>query len=61
MLMNLTRMRKLNWEDKIVAFYREFMFQIEIGDQDLINIFFHYNPKNVYVLPCNFNYRTTHW
>ena len=61
MLMNLKRMRESNWEEKIVTFYHEFKPQIQKGDQDVINIFFHYNSKQLYVLPCHFNYRPEFW
>lgn len=61
MLMNLTRMRQFSWQQKTVSYYKEFEAQIEIGDQDVINILFHYNPKLLYVLPCHFNYRPEFW
>ena len=60
-LMNLTRMRKSNVEQELIIYYNEFKQQIEKGFQDLINIYFYYNPKKIYVLPCNFNYRANHW
>ncbi len=44
MLMNLTRMRAFDWTNKIVPLYREYKTKITWGDQDLINILFHFHP-----------------
>ena len=44
MLMNLTRMREANWINKMVAYYKEYQYRITWGDQDLVNIFFHFYP-----------------
>ena len=44
MLMNLTRMRQVNWIDKMMAYYTEYSMTITWGDQDLVNIFFHFYP-----------------
>ncbi|XP_056294463.1 glucoside xylosyltransferase 2 isoform X1 [Pseudoliparis swirei] len=59
MLMNLTRIRStmfknsmiptgLSWEDILHPLYQKYKNHITWGDQDLLNIIFHYNPgKNV--------------
>ena len=47
MLMNLTRMRTVHWEDKILPIYRKYKFQITWGDQDILNILFHEYPGKV--------------
>jgi len=60
MLMNLTRMRHFEWEKYVISFYKEFTTRIA-GDQDIVNCIFHFHPEKVYVLPCNYNYRTVHW
>lgn len=55
MLMNLTRMRKfkykndlipvpMNWSDMLLPLYKKYKYNITWGDQDLLNIIFHYNP-----------------
>lgn len=44
MLMNLTRMRRFKWVDYIVPLHREYRLKITWGDQDLINILFHFHP-----------------
>ena len=44
MLMNLTRMREAKWIEHIIPYYKEYKLKITWGDQDLINIFFHYFP-----------------
>lgn len=51
MLMNLTRMRKFKWVDYVVPIYKEYKLKITWGDQDIINIIFHYHPgKKSFVL-----------
>ncbi|KRF98821.1 uncharacterized protein Dwil_GK27957 [Drosophila willistoni] len=60
MLMNLTRMREFNWENQILPIYKEYKSRIPWGDQDIINILFHYHPDKLYVMPCEYNYRTGH-
>ncbi|KAG7214581.1 hypothetical protein INR49_022975 [Caranx melampygus] len=57
MLMNLTRIRStlfknsmisngLSWEDLLHPLYQKYKNHITWGDQDLLNIIFHYNPGN---------------
>ncbi|XP_071955139.1 glucoside xylosyltransferase 1-like [Antedon mediterranea] len=60
MLMNLTRMRAFGWTQKIVPIYREYKMKITWGDQDLINILFHFHPDRVFVYPCEWNFRPDH-
>ncbi|XP_054640809.1 glucoside xylosyltransferase 2-like isoform X2 [Dunckerocampus dactyliophorus] len=71
MLMNLTRIRRtmfknslitggLSWEDLLHPLYQKYKNHITWGDQDLLNIIFHYNPECVVVLPCQWNYRPDH-
>lgn len=33
---------------------------LTFGDQDIINIYFHFHPDQLYILPCEFNYRPDH-
>lgn len=44
MLMNLTRMRSFKWVDYILPLHKEYKLKITWGDQDLINILFHFHP-----------------
>uniref|UniRef100_A0A3B5LS70 UDP-D-xylose:beta-D-glucoside alpha-1,3-D-xylosyltransferase n=1 Tax=Xiphophorus couchianus TaxID=32473 RepID=A0A3B5LS70_9TELE len=71
MLMNLTRIRRtlfkssliaggLLWEDLLHPLHQKYKNHITWGDQDLLNIIFHYNPENLYVFPCQWNYRPDH-
>ncbi|XP_006630704.1 glucoside xylosyltransferase 2 [Lepisosteus oculatus] len=71
MLMNLTRIRStlfknsmipagLSWEDLLYPLYQKYKNHITWGDQDLLNIIFHYNPECLYIFPCEWNYRPDH-
>lgn len=46
--MNLTRMREFHWEDYVIPVYKEFKLKITWGDQDIINIIFHYYPRKCF-------------
>uniref|UniRef100_A0A3B3TUD8 UDP-D-xylose:beta-D-glucoside alpha-1,3-D-xylosyltransferase n=1 Tax=Poecilia latipinna TaxID=48699 RepID=A0A3B3TUD8_9TELE len=71
MLMNLTRIRRtlfkssliaggLLWEDLLHPLHQKYKNHITWGDQDLLNIIFHYNPEHLYIFPCQWNYRPDH-
>uniref|UniRef100_A0A673YH03 UDP-D-xylose:beta-D-glucoside alpha-1,3-D-xylosyltransferase n=1 Tax=Salmo trutta TaxID=8032 RepID=A0A673YH03_SALTR len=71
MLMNLTRIRStlfknsmipsgLSWEDLLHPLYQKYKNHITWGDQDLLNIIFHYNSECLYTFPCQWNYRPDH-
>ncbi|XP_028262075.1 glucoside xylosyltransferase 2 [Parambassis ranga] len=71
MLMNLTRIRStlfknsmipsgLSWEDLLHPLYQKYKNHITWGDQDLLNIIFHYNPECLFIFPCQWNYRPDH-
>uniref|UniRef100_A0A4W3HI73 UDP-D-xylose:beta-D-glucoside alpha-1,3-D-xylosyltransferase n=1 Tax=Callorhinchus milii TaxID=7868 RepID=A0A4W3HI73_CALMI len=71
MLMNLTRIRNkvfknsmiptgLKWDELLYPLYHKYKNYITWGDQDLLNIIFHYNPECLYVFPCQWNYRPDH-
>ncbi|CAN9512572.1 unnamed protein product [Ophioblennius macclurei] len=71
MLMNLTRIRAtlfknsmipsgLSWEDLLHPLYQKYKNHITWGDQDLLNIIFHYNPECLSIFPCQWNYRPDH-
>lgn len=59
--MNLTRMRQFGWEKYVVPIYQEYKSKIVWGDQDIINIVFHFYAEKLYVYPCHYNYRPDHW
>ncbi|XP_045453273.1 glucoside xylosyltransferase 1-like [Melitaea cinxia] len=58
MLMNLTRMRDFGWVDYVTPIMLRWKLYIPWGDQDIINIIFHYHESAVYVLSCRYNYRS---
>uniref|UniRef100_A0A3Q0T5H4 UDP-D-xylose:beta-D-glucoside alpha-1,3-D-xylosyltransferase n=1 Tax=Amphilophus citrinellus TaxID=61819 RepID=A0A3Q0T5H4_AMPCI len=71
MLMNLTRIRStlfknsmipsgLSWDDLLHPLYQKYKNHITWGDQDLLNIIFHYNPERLFIFPCQWNYRPDH-
>ncbi|XP_037099320.1 glucoside xylosyltransferase 1 [Syngnathus acus] len=71
MLMNLTRMRNvffkndmtsvgLKWEELLMPLLQKYKLNITWGDQDLLNIIFHYNPEFLLEFPCQWNYRPDH-
>ncbi|XP_007546741.1 glucoside xylosyltransferase 1 isoform X1 [Poecilia formosa] len=71
MLMNMTRIREkffksdmtavtLQWGEILMPLLQKYKLNITWGDQDLLNIIFHHNPENLYVFPCQWNYRPDH-
>lgn len=44
MLMNLTRIRQFPWLQHIDEYFDTYRYNISWGDQDLLNILFHYYP-----------------
>ncbi|XP_042896940.1 glucoside xylosyltransferase 1 isoform X2 [Parasteatoda tepidariorum] len=60
MLMNLTRMRAFQWEKYLTPILKEYKLNIVWGDQDIINIIFHFHPDKLYIFPCAWNFRPDH-
>lgn len=60
MLMNLTRLRASSWLQSMNNYYKEYRLKITWGDQDLINVYFHYYPEQLYLMSCEMNYRPDH-
>ncbi|XP_025416077.1 glucoside xylosyltransferase 1 [Sipha flava] len=60
MLMNLTRMREFDWISQLAPVLEKYRLDLTWGDQDIINVIFHYHPDKVYVYPCRYNYRSDH-
>ncbi|XP_072929851.1 glucoside xylosyltransferase 1 [Epargyreus clarus] len=58
MLMNLTRMRDFGWDAYVTPIMLKWKLYIPWGDQDIINIIFHYHERAVRVLSCRYNYRS---
>ncbi|KAI9562636.1 hypothetical protein GHT06_010090 [Daphnia sinensis] len=56
MLMNLTKMRQFGWEKYVGSVYEQYKTRIQYGDQDIINVIFHFHPEKLYIYPCNYNY-----
>lgn len=57
MLMNLTRMRTFHWGEYVASVYHRWRTQLTWGDQDIINIIFHFHPDKLLLLNCDTNYR----
>lgn len=57
MLMDLEKMRRSFWIDKNLAIYKHLSEHLIFGDQDIINIYAHYYPESIHVLPCTMNFR----
>ena len=38
------------WQEMLLPLYQKYKYNITWGDQDLLNIIFHYNPGNVFVM-----------
>ncbi|XP_014261256.1 glucoside xylosyltransferase 1 isoform X2 [Cimex lectularius] len=60
MLMNLTRMRAFNWNQYLLPILKQYKYMITWGDQDIINIIFHFHPERLYIYDCTYNYRSDH-
>ncbi|MGH0141021.1 UNVERIFIED_CONTAM: hypothetical protein FKN15_021419 [Acipenser sinensis] len=51
---------QLQWEELLMSLLKKYKLNITWGDQDLLNIIFHYNPESLFVFPCHWNYRPDH-
>lgn len=60
MLMNLTRMRHFQWVDYVVPIYKRYKLKITWGDQDIVNIIFHFHPDKLLEYSCAYNFRPDH-
>uniref|UniRef100_A0A4W5KX82 Glucoside xylosyltransferase 1 n=1 Tax=Hucho hucho TaxID=62062 RepID=A0A4W5KX82_9TELE len=50
----------LQWEELLMPLLQKYKLNIIWGDQDLLNIIFHYNSESPYVFPCQWNYHLDH-
>ena len=48
--MNLTRIRAFTWLDHMNDYYQKYRYNITWGDQDLLNVLFHFYPGK-YLVP----------
>lgn len=48
--MNLTRMREFQWVEYVIPIYKKYKLKITWGDQDIINIIFHFHPGKLFVI-----------
>ncbi|CAG7734624.1 unnamed protein product [Allacma fusca] len=60
LLLNLTRMRFYEAEQKAEKVLRLYGDKLYWGDQDIFNVMFSWNPEFVYILPCEYNFRPSH-
>ncbi|KAL7643569.1 UNVERIFIED_CONTAM: hypothetical protein RMT77_005551 [Armadillidium vulgare] len=58
-MMNLTRMRSFpgGWTNACINVKNEYKEHLRLADQDIANIIFNKNPKLLYELKCQWNYR----
>jgi UDP-xylose:glucoside alpha-1,3-xylosyltransferase len=57
-LMNLTRMRQLEVETKILDIVKQDNSTFTYADQCILNAYFKFHPSELYELPCEYNFRT---
>ncbi|KAL3195622.1 hypothetical protein MRX96_001758 [Rhipicephalus microplus] len=60
LMMNLTRMRAFDLENRVMRLNREFHGRIPFADQDLLNIVFTRYPQGIFTFTCRWNYRGEH-
>lgn len=60
MLMHLEQMRRNSWIERMKEYFVKYEKRTTWGDQDLINIYFHFFPEKLYVYNCKWNYRPDH-
>ncbi|CAL8127930.1 unnamed protein product [Orchesella dallaii] len=58
--MKLESLRKIGWTSQLLELYRKYKDTVKINDQKLINLFLHYHPEMLEVLPCNYNFQHLH-
>ncbi|GLV34171.1 shams [Carabus blaptoides fortunei] len=51
---------EFKWTEYVVPIYKKYKLKITWGDQDIINIIFHYHPDKLYIYPCRYNFRPDH-
>ena len=59
MLMNLTRIRASNFTTCIDEYYKFYGDRLRLGDQDLLNVYFHFHNRELYFIitkTCLYNF-----
>ncbi|CAF0713887.1 unnamed protein product [Brachionus calyciflorus] len=59
LMMNFTRMREFEFIEKLIPYAKKYT-NLRWGDQCLLNIVLHFNPKIVKLIDCSWNYRLEH-
>ena len=49
MMMNLTRMRNINFFEKMLPLYEKYKKEFHWGDQDILNVYFDEYPSNFHL------------
>ena len=57
MLMDLSKMRRSSWSDSISVIKSDTKGLIGFEDQDILNILFAHTPEELFVMPCQMNFR----
>lgn len=52
-------MRNVGFVGVILNYYINYQHDLVFGDQDLVNIYFHYHPGRIYLLESMWNFRPT--
>jgi UDP-xylose:glucoside alpha-1,3-xylosyltransferase len=60
MLMNLTRMREINFFSELEPIAQKYKGLLPWFDQDVINVYFYQYPEKYLMLPCKWNFLTAH-
>uniref|UniRef100_L7LZL4 UDP-D-xylose:beta-D-glucoside alpha-1,3-D-xylosyltransferase n=1 Tax=Rhipicephalus pulchellus TaxID=72859 RepID=L7LZL4_RHIPC len=60
LMMNLTRMRAFDLENRVMRLKQEFEGRIPWADQDLLNIVFSRYPQGIFTFTCRWNFRGEH-
>lgn len=60
MLMNLTRMREINFFSELEPISQKYKGLLPWFDQDVINVYFYQYPEKYLMLPCKWNFLTAH-
>ncbi len=54
--MDLKGLRTAQWKEKMVEYFNVYRWNTTWGDQDLINIFFHFFPGTVLLIASSVTY-----
>ena len=60
MLLDLARCRSIGWSSRLASYHARYGGLVKWGDQDLLNVLFHFERELLLRLPCHWNYRPDH-